>query len=388
MGGNQSKSGESSGNKPNPNGGYHIGDSGKATYYSGVANTYDSRSAYPSGNNNQSSGSSQIFSNSVNLSNFSGGNVSSGKSPYYLDLDSHFLSLHNKFSTFNVGYGKIHTDPIIGGNSNYTGTYIDEIIYNVQMGVSTGTLHHKLAINLYHRGVVDTDLYTLGSKLSGVTLNLCLFDLQKNNITTLGMNNFIHFFKYQNINHIDFSSNKLGDAGCGEVGAALAAGWLPNLHAIDLSDNQITNTGHGYIAKALKTVTQNIFISLQKYTTDLGQKVVKPALKEFVSYAGKNGVDTSYLATNKGAIEYFKDAGKIGWNIAVGYGKCVSKTLQILFLDFTAPSLTVDYLIEKSGKEALKKANLNLCVFIETCDAFVTPEGVDLAVKGVELLGE
>jgi hypothetical protein len=345
-----------------------------------------SRSSYPSASNHQSG--NQVSNNSVSLSNFSGGNVSSGKSSYYLDLDSHFLSLHNKFSTFNVGYGKIHGDPIIGGNPNYTGTYIDEIIYGVHMGVSTSTLHHKLAINLYHRGVSDGDLYNLGTKLSGATLNLCLFDLQKNNITTLGMNNFIHFFKYKNINNIDFSSNKLNDSGCNEVAAALVAGWLPNLHAIDLSDNQITNTGYGYIAKALKTVTQDIAVTFQKYKTDLGQKVIKPALKEFILYAGKNGVDTTYIGTDKGAIKYLKDAGKIGANIAVGYFKCAYKTVQVLTLDFTAPSLVADYLIEKSGKEALKKIDLKLCVFIETCDAFVSPEGVDLAVKGVELLGE
>jgi len=188
--------------------GYHCHDGNKNTY--------------PSGGNHQSSGSGNII-NSVNLSNFNAGNVSSGKSSYQLNLDSHFLSLHSKFSIFNVGYGNIHTNPIIGGNPNYKGTYIDEIINTVQTEVNKGTLHHKLVINLYHRGVVDTDLYSLGTKLSGVTLNLCLFDLQKNNITTYGMNNFIHFFKYQNINHIDFSSNKLGDAGCGEVGSALAA---------------------------------------------------------------------------------------------------------------------------------------------------------------------
>ena len=333
MGGNQSKGGGNSGNnQSNDSSKYKGVDTSQFTGRKGqkldtiVINNYDTKSTYPSNSNNQS-GINNV-SNSVSLSNFSGGNVSSGKSPYYLDLDSHFLSLHNKFSSFNVGYGKIHTDPIIGGNPNYKGTYIDEIINTVQTEVSKSTLHYKLVINLYNRGAVDTDLYTLGSKLSGVTLNLCLFDLQKNNITTLGANNFIHFFKFQNINQINISSNKLGDAGCGEFSAALAAGWLPNLHAIDLSDNQITNTGHGYIAKALNAVSQAISVTFTKIK-DVSKTTLKETMKGMVFIAKNNGISTKEMLTTDETIEYCKKGTfNVGVNVVGGYLKCTSKVVK------------------------------------------------------------
>ena len=53
----------------------------------------------------------------------------------------------------------------------------------------------------------------------------------------------------------------------------------------------------------------------------------------------------------------------------------------------TAPSLTIDYLVEQSGKKVLKQGNFQICVAMETYDAFVSQEGLDLAVKAVDLIG-
>ena len=130
--------------------------------------------------------------------------------------------LHNdylqiKFSTFDVGYGQIHSNAIIGTNHFSQGVpFVNEVVTTIRGEVSKGTLHHKLAINASNRGLVDVDLYNLGTQLSGssgtttsgVTLNLCLFDLHQNNITYLGMNNFLHFFKWQTINEVNFSTNQ------------------------------------------------------------------------------------------------------------------------------------------------------------------------------------
>ena len=128
-------------------------------------------------------------------------------------------------------------------------------------------------------------------------------------------------------------------------------------------------------------------ITIKKYATILGQQVVKPALKEFIEHAGRQGVDTSLISTNKETLEYFKDGGIIVKNIAVGYAKCSYKVIELLFLDMTAPSLTIDYLVEQSGKKVLKQGIFQICVAMETYDAFVSQEGLDLAVKAVDLIG-
>ena len=168
--------------------------------------------------------------------------------------------LQSKFSTFDVGYGQIHSNAIIGTNHFSQGVpFVNEVVTTIRGEVSKGTLHHKLAINASNRGLSDYDLWHLGTQLSGssgtttsgVTLNLCLFDLHQNNITHLGMNNFLHFFKWQNINEVNFSSNQLGDNSCRQLGQAFSAAWLPHLFNLNLSNNQIGDSGGQYLAQSL-----------------------------------------------------------------------------------------------------------------------------------------
>lgn len=168
--------------------------------------------------------------------------------------------LQSKFSTFDVGYGQIHSNAIIGTNHFSQGVpFVNEVVTTIRGEVSKGTLHHKLVINGYNRGLSDYDLWHLGTKLSGssgtttsgVTLNLCLFDLHQNNITHLGMNNFLHFFKWQNISEINFSCNLLNDNSCIQLGYALSAGDFPHLNIINLSSNKIGDTGAISLANAI-----------------------------------------------------------------------------------------------------------------------------------------
>lgn len=69
---------------------------------------------------------------------------------------------------------------------------------------------------------------------------------------------------------------------------------------------------------------QDIMVTLKKYSTDLGQQVIKPALKEFVEHAKENGVDTTHIATNKNVFQYMNDMTTIKDNLLVGYFKCQS----------------------------------------------------------------
>ena len=129
-------------------------------------------------------------------------------------------------------------------------------------------------------------------------------------------------------------------------------------------------------------------IKFKKYSTDLGQKTIKPALKEFIKYAQEKGIDTTHISTDKPTLEYLKDVGIIGKNIVFGVAKCNYTLLEILTLDTTLPSVVTDIAIEKSGSKVLKKGNVQVCIGLEVYDAFVSTEGVDLAIKAVELIGE
>ena len=242
------------------------------------------RESYPSAHSNNRGGEGRGggSGSSSNHQESRGG----GYTGQDLIIKDHSSYLQSKFATFDVGYGQIHSDAIIGINPTSRGVpFMEEVIDTIRTEVSKGTLHHKLVINAYNRGLVDSDLYHLGIKLSGstgtttsgVTLNLCLFDLHQNNLTTYGMNNFLHFFKWQNINEINFSSNKLGDDSCRQLGEAFSVSWLPHLFSIDLSNNQITDTGARYLSdpiyqgKMPKLV--NLYIT-NNYLTYMGKEIL------------------------------------------------------------------------------------------------------------------
>jgi len=175
--------------------------------------------------------------------------------------------LQNKYSGIDVGYGQIHHNPIIGESYSYRRIpFMDEVAGTIKIGKDLGTLHHKLVVNAYNRELVDSDLCYLGNKItnhydpkviapptiSSVTLNLCLFDLHKNNITHLGVHNFLHFFKGQNIKEVNLSNNQIGDEGAKLLADSLVKGEMPKLKVLRLEDNKITDKGVSYYLDNLK----------------------------------------------------------------------------------------------------------------------------------------
>jgi tetratricopeptide (TPR) repeat protein len=205
------------------------------------------------------------------------------------------------------------------------------------------------------------------------------------------MSNFDYFLKLpylSKVSTIDLSNKQIDDKGAKLLADSLANGRFPHLKTLRLEGNKITDEGHGFLIDSLKTLSQHIVVKLKKYSADLGQKVIKPALKEFIKYAQEQGIDTSHIVTDKPTIEYLKDVGIIGKNILFGVAKCNYTLLEILTLDTTLPSVVTDIAIEKSGSKVLKKGNLQVCIGLEVYDAFVSTEGADLAIKAVELIGE
>ncbi len=191
-----------------------------------------------------------------------------------------------------------------------------------------------------------------------------------------------------NISNLNLSNNQIGDDGVKLLADSLAKGEMPKLKVLHLHGNKITDEGQGFLIDSLKAISQHIVIKFKKYSTDLGQKTIKPALKEFIKYAQEKGIDTTHISTDKPTLEYLKDVGIIGKNIVFGVAKCNYTLLEILTLDTTLPSVVTDIAIENSGSKVLKKGNVQVCIGLEVYDAFVSTEGVDLAIKAVELIGE
>jgi hypothetical protein len=83
-----------------------------------------------------------------------------------------------------------------------------------------------------------------------------------------------------------------------------------------------------------------------------------------------------------------KDGFNIGGNFGMGILKCSNALIEVLFLDTNAPSMAKNVAVELYGNKTVKKADIRLCLVLEAYDAIVSPEGLDLAVKASELLGE
>jgi hypothetical protein len=192
----------------------------------------------------------------------------------------------------------------------------------------------------------------------------------------------------QSVITINLSNNQIGDKGAYILADHLAKGNFLNLNSLNVSDNQITATGYGVLISSLKTLPHDIILTLEKYSTNLGQKVIKPALKHFIKYATEQGVDTTDVATNKGVIEYLMDTLKIIGNIAVGATKFSNTLIEVLLLDTTAPSMVKGLGLEMYGSTVAKKVDFRVCVALEVYDGIVSTEGVDLAVKAVDLIGD
>ena len=281
-------------------------------------------------------------------------------------IASNWFGLQQKYSNVDVGYGKVHTHPIIGGSFYYRGIpFMNEVVDTVKEEVMSKTLYQKLVINGYNRELVDSDLYYLGFSLSGstkpttsgVTLNLSLLDLHQNSIAAPGIYNFVHFFKGQNIKEVNLSNNQIGDDGAKVIADSLVKGKFPHLKTLRLEDNKITTTGTGYLSKALDTVEQGLVIVL-KTVQNASKAVAQFAIKEMLHIAKSNGISTKEVLTNQETIEYCeKGIPNVVGNLGLGYFKCwtkLDKPIAIYEMDFQYVATTLMFNIMNPAKKPVQ----------------------------------
>ena len=279
---------------------------------------------------------------------------------------NNWFALQQKYSNVDVGCGKVHTHPIIGGSFYYRGIpFMNEVVDTVKEEVMSKTLYQKLVINGYNRELVDSDLYYLGFSLSGstkpttsgVTLNLSLLDLHQNSIAAPGIYNFVHFFKGQNIKEVNLSNNQIGDDGAKVIADSLVKGKFPHLKTLRLEDNKITTTGTGYLSKALDTVEQGLVIVL-KTVQNASKAVAQFAIKEMLHIAKSNGISTKEVLTNQETIEYCeKGIPNVVGNLGLGYFKCwtkLDKPIAIYEMDFQYVATTLMFNIMNPAKKPVQ----------------------------------
>lgn len=195
-----------------------------------------------------------------------------------------------------------------------------------------------------------------------------------------------------NIVKLNLENCNIGDIGADIIGHALANGKLPATKHIDISGNNITQTGEVALSEAMKkSLNTNLNIISVKTgwkTNEPNWKLVsKDILKSFLAHAENQGIDTEYVATNKSTLDYIVNVFKMGKNMLFGWGKCSNTLLEILSFDTNAPSITKGFALEMYGTKAMKKVDFHVCMLLEAHDAIVSEEGVELAVKAVDLLG-
>ena len=252
----------------------------------------------------------------------------------------------------------------------------------------------------------DDDMYWLSSIFNTHTpkgLAVNMVDLSDNDIKLTRDHNLTYqdlpFFSFnspyntpRNILRLDLSNNQIGDQGAKVIADGLANGVFPITKHINLSGNKITEGGEAQIIKGMKNASNTdlnvIFVnSGAKDTTPYWKKATKYLLDTYLKHAKNQGIDTEYVATNKSALDYILNVFKIGGNIGLGIVKCSNTLLEILSFDTNAPSITKGFALEMYGTKAMKKIDFRVCAVLEAHDGVVSDEGVELAVKAVELLG-
>ena len=269
-----------------------------------------------------------------------------------------------------------------------------------------------------NKQITDENMLFFCQKMASFTFHFDNLIISNNLMTNLSVqylfNATLTSPTNRTIKNLDLRNNQIGDVGAELIAAYLKHGYMPATTHVNLADNIITDKGALCFAESLnssvnklkvlhlegnkltpdgefrigssiKTVVQDMIVFVKKFT---GKEIIKPALKEFVKYAEKYAVDTTHIATNKSTWEYLKDISKIGGKTIFGYAKCSNIVIDMLSFDTTLPSLAKSSTIEMYGSKAVKNTDLKVCVTLETYDAIVSPEGVDLAVKAIDLLGD
>ena len=80
--------------------------------------------------------------------------------------------------------------------------------------------------------------------------------LQKNDVTTM--------------TKLDLSHSDIDDGNARILAELIKQGNFLNLNSLNVSDNQITATGYGVLMNSLKKLPQDIILTLEKYSTNLG----------------------------------------------------------------------------------------------------------------------
>ena len=252
---------------------------------------------------------------------------------------NNWFALQQKYSNVDVGCGKVHTHPIIGGSFYYRGIpFMNEVVDTVKEEVMSKTLYQKLVINGYNRELIDSDLYYLGFSLSGstkpttsgVNLNLLLVDLHQNSIAAPGIYNFVHFFKGQNIREVNLSNNQIGDEGAKLFSGSLSKGEMPNLKKLHLEGNKITDKGEDALVNALKNETvQDVIITtmtlFEKYQLNINGSVDRKMsiYENRLEQAKARGVNVDNVVINKTFGNWLANKKDFYLDIVGGWAKCM-----------------------------------------------------------------
>jgi hypothetical protein len=296
---------------------------------------------------------------------------------------------------------------------------------------SYNSLGDTRAINLASSGVKDSDLSKFCAVINSYTFNLEALYLNNNAIGNSGIAELIpaikgskytmyrqfengqsvypprivaedlRFLNYkydpsnpkfitQNVVFLNLCNNNIGDRGAKTLADALKSGELQSTKEIDLHGNSITKTGYGYVIDGVKNSPNSkltaTFFEILKEDIKTIKNGSKNALKDFINYAKNQGVEASAIATSKSILDHLKNAAVLTGKYLGGVIKCKTR-LDYIDEGIDGNDVAIEVLIKAIGKKFGPTDTL-VCLVSPVEEAFVTTEGVDLAVKTIELLGD
>ena len=349
--------------------------------------------------------------------------VNRGYLPNLLELD-----LSENYNLSSAGILHLLKTPKCIINLNLGSNNIDQygLIY-IASALTQGTLPSLNSLNLSSNTITDGGLAYLLE--NAVVPSLKTLDLSGNQITNLGLAYFYRLNSFKTAKYLvnlNLSGNNIDDWGAKYIEEGFMHNKLPHLNSLSLANNNITDTGakyladslqkgkmsklktlhlegnkfspdgEGYLVKGMKVAPNNdlkiTFVEagtrLLGKTEAIWKTATKFSLNKFLEHAEKRGIDTSHIATNKSTLDYILDISKITGKLVFGVAKCSSVLLEILSFDTTAPSIAKGITLDMYGTKAMKKVDLRVCVTMEIHESIVSSEGVDLAVKAIDLLGD
>jgi len=244
-------------------------------------------------------------------------------------------------------------------------------------------------INLSGKSVADEDMVFFAQRMSNFAFHLDKLQLNHNPIGDYGIQALFNCtFTVplgRSVVHLKLNNCNIGDVGAELIAAYVRDGYMPATRTIDLHGNKLS-VENPLFAQLAKNIQQPIKITVdtiydgakKQGTLAFGTKEAKQGIvKEWLSIAQNNGVDTQNVVVSKDIYEALGNKLKLTGHFLLGWTKCsvIPKDVQSFAADKILATASPQAAVVKTG------VDIAFCYF-ESCDEAMSSQ------HGVQFLGD